>query len=160
MCRMNEKDKDAAIVAALTALTEKVASLTPKPAERIDGDELQRRILAELRGVGRPAPKMEHLIGCKSELTGATFDVEIQGGKVTCLPNYTLPAGHDKHIADGGLVPDGIELVLKGDNYTYRVWLKDTFWIVDLKTFVGKPPLPSLLRSAQPQTHPADVAAE
>jgi hypothetical protein len=38
------------------------------------------------------------------------------------------------------------------------VWLKDTFWIVDLKTFVGRAPLPSLVLSAK--TQPVDVAAE
>lgn len=114
------------------------------PAARMTADEVQRRVMAEIRGEGRPAPVVEELFALKSEDTGATFDVVIEGGKVSALPNYRYPEGIDKHIDEGGLVPQGMAIVEEGGDWGYRLWRTKEFWIKDLTRFVGKVLPPSM----------------
>jgi hypothetical protein len=103
-------------------------------------------------------------------LHGATFDAEthfkpvlVDGklvgkmGTAVCktIRNYMLPTGYDAHLADGGLVPSGMKIVPldqlssgEGDvREGYGQWLAETFWMADLKRFVGRP-IPAHVRPA------------
>jgi hypothetical protein len=119
------------------------------PLPRIGVDELATKVLGEIRGEGRPAPAIEELFALRSEDTGATFDVFIQGGKVSALPNYRYPEGIDKHASEGGLVPQGMSVTEEGDDWGYRLWRTKEFWIKDLTRFVGKPLPPSMRAQVQ-----------
>lgn len=126
-------------------------------------DELHEKLMASLRGQDQDLEPF-HLIevhqGCLSD-TGATFDAEVhypalrKGGKIVgrdakrglvkVLSNYTWPEGVDKHVSQGGLVPDGMEMKeLSGqwigqETDAYRQWKYEEFYKADNKRYVGKP---------------------
>lgn len=126
--------------------------------EKFTGD------MAAMRGHDRP-PLVERMIACKSPATGSTFQariVESRGwpqGKVVDLVDYTHPDGIDKHVADGGIVPDGLNIRIGADragkaklpdgteitisvgDFTpeYKMWKYAEYWKRDLVEFVGKP---------------------
>lgn len=145
---MKEDAKDQGIVAALTALVERLERLEAKatPEGRISADELQQRIVAEIRGKDRPLPPSEILKGCRSELTGGVFDAWIENGLVKELRNYVHAPGYDKHEAEGGRVPNGMPIDPE-DKFGYAKWLSDE-WRRDLAMFVGKPPMSFMKRAA------------
>lgn len=120
--------------------------------------------MGAMRGHDRP-PLVERTIACKSPLTGSTFTariVESRGwpqGRIVDLVDYTHPAGIDKHVSDGGIVPDGLTIHIGADragkatlpdgteiavsigDFTpeYKMWSYETFWKRDLAEFNGKP---------------------
>lgn len=135
----------AAISAALAPILERFA-----PQERINADELQKKIMNELRGVGRPSPPAETVERCVSEDTGASFDLWIEGGLVKELRNYVPAPGYDVSVEAGGRVPKGMK-VDPDDKVGYAKWLSDE-WRTDIRRYVGRAPFPSMLREARERT--------
>jgi hypothetical protein len=59
-------------------------------------------------------------VACKSEETGATFIAHVNesrpfpAGRIISLGGYTHPIGITTYRKDGGLVPDGLQILLAG----------------------------------------------
>ena len=160
------------------------------PAPVVTGkspDELHASMMEDIRGSTDDVERIglsETIVGVKSDLGaadsegnlhGATFDAVVnwqpvhKGGKlvgrtskckVTTLANYAWPAGIDVHLSAGGLVPDGMEMLVANDKTRetdqYKQWKYETFYKADCQRFVGRP-LPAHLR-AQP-TQPTQAAS-
>jgi hypothetical protein len=109
-------------VAALSALggireilAELVEARFQKGITEKDADQQYEEQLALVRK--RNPPLHEEAIECVSPLTKSTFIAICQRGRapgstwrVVSLADYTLPAGWDVHVKDGGLVPDGCDI--------------------------------------------------
>lgn len=135
----------------------------------LTADETMAKLMAALRGQqeGLDALGLVEIVeGCTSDISGATFDAEVQypvvkhmgkivgklenKGVVKVMRNYAWPAGIDKHVADGGVVPDGMTMHELGPSGTqetdaFRQWKYETFAKADNRRFVGKP-LPAHVR--------------
>ncbi len=102
--------------------------------------------------------KSHRSIACKSEETGATFDANINAsrtfanGRVVGLGNYRHPPSAYIHQAQGGRVPDGLQIFSnaassvrpgeeprKGELTPYFLqWRYEEFWKADLRRYNGK----------------------
>lgn len=130
-------------VKPLAEKLERIEGSVVPPTTGMTPDERHELMMSELRGKGRPGPPESTIEGCRSEDTGATFNARTVSGKVVNLDAYTLPAGLDKHVSEGGLVPEGMVITNEGDDWAYRQWVWTTFWQADLRRFIGKPLPPS-----------------
>ncbi len=87
------------------------------------------------RGRDNPPLKVSIVEGIESP-TGGKFDAKIDhNDRVVDLLNYTWPAGTDKPVASGGLVPDGYRI----GEQLHKHWLWTDFRQADINAFVGKP---------------------
>lgn len=130
-------------------------------------DEAIQKALDRHRGKDRPLPP-EELVECASPITGATFTARLiasrtyPAGRVIELLEYTRPAGWDRHKVDGGLVPDGMEMVSQfrpgKPDALYANWVRKTFWEKDLEVLVGRA-LPPQWRVDAARAGTADVPA-
>jgi hypothetical protein len=91
-------------------------------------------------------------IPCKSEETGATFDAHVlesrdaklyPQGRIVNLRNYKHPEGTETYQSNGGLVPDGLQILVHGagpGTYTdtYKQWRWTTFYQTDLRRYVQR----------------------
>jgi hypothetical protein len=168
----------------LSRIEQLEAQKTPA-VEKLTGDQIHAQMMKALRGQSEDIAGIglvEVIENCVSDLGapdsegvmhGATFDAELQytpvivDGKIVgkrgapvCkrIFNYRLPAGCDKHLAEGGIVPAGmtiatLEQIERGDvdREGYAQWLAETFWQADLKRFVGKQ-LPAHVRPVLAKT--------
>lgn len=187
MAKNEEAEALASVLArVLNPIVERLERLEAVVAPKEDGatspDELHFKLMASLRGQDQEIESIglvEIVHGCMSD-TGATFDAEVhypplkRGGRVVgkdpkkpivkVLLNYTWPEGIDKHVADGGLVPDGMDMKeLSGmwvgqETDNYRQWKYDEFTKADARRYVGKP-LPSNIRRVTPPVAPVAQTA-
>jgi hypothetical protein len=119
-------------------------AMKPSIDPNMTPDERHQMVMRELRGVDRPPAHRSWIAkDCPSEDTGARFDADMRDEIVMTFASYTFPAGIDKNIADGGIVPDGIKVTEEGADYSYRHWRWTNFLQADLRRFVGKPLPPS-----------------
>jgi hypothetical protein len=118
----------------------------------------QEAKLAEL-----PKPQRHRKVPCRSEETGATFTACIvesrscPAGRFVTLEDYRHPAGVMTYQSNGGLVPDGMQILRAGTaapsegaqipkhdfNPYYLQWRWTEFYQRDLRRFAGKPLLAS-----------------
>jgi len=175
----------------LDPLVDRIAQLEANrgPVEdKRTADEKYHELMAAIRGQSEDIAGLglvEIVEGCTSDLgatdadgtqRGARFDAEVQykpvvvNGKIVSksgpptvrnLLNYTLPEGHDRHQAQGGIVPNGMTMKEIGADHQeklsdgYKQWLWESFWQADLRRFVGKQ-LPAHVR---PQAPPVATTA-
>jgi hypothetical protein len=147
--------RDEQLDRALSLLEGRGASMA-----EVSEDEKVAALVADLEGKTRPSPR-QRLIPGLSRRTGATFMfrvVESRGfkeGRIVELVDYKYPEGVDKHVQDGGIVPDGM-MMTRADNGKelplFRQWRYDNFWKSDLNEFIGKP-------LSVRDVEPADLAA-
>jgi hypothetical protein len=176
------KNEDAESLASiltriLAPLAERIERIESKAAPAAatatpSADETMAQLMAALRGQQPELDTIglvEVLEGCVSDMTGASFAAEthypvvkVMGkpvgkdaarGVVRVMRSYVLPAGASKHVAEGGLVPDGMvmhELGPGGQQETdsFRQWTYDSFYKADAMRFVGKPLPPHVRREA------------
>lgn len=156
----------------LERLEARSAAANPPAAPPASADEQMAKLMAAMRGQQEGLEEfglVEVVEGCTSDVSGATFDAEVQypvikhmgkivgkgpKGIVKVMRNYAWPAGIDKHVAEGGVVPDGMtmnELGPGGQQETdaFRQWKYETFAKADNQRFVGKP-LPAHVRPPTP----------
>jgi hypothetical protein len=159
----------------------------PATPDKKTADETMAEMMAAIRGQSEDVAKIglvQVVDGCTSDLGvqdvdgqqhGATFDAELHfapvvvNGKiigksgapiVRNLLNYKLPAGHDRHLNAGGLVPNGMSMKELGMDHQeklsdgYKQWLWETFWQADLRRFVGRQ-LPPHVRPQAPSVQSA-----
>jgi hypothetical protein len=172
-----------------TELAELRAKIAPAAPEAMTADQVHAKMMAALRGQGSDVAAIglvEVITDCTSDLGapdkdgtmhGATFDAEVHYkpvlidakvvGKtgvpvVKNLLNYRLPAGVERHVKSGGLVPDGMQIedlskIASGevDRAGMGQWLAETFYIADLKRFVGRTLPPHVRPSRAPVAAPA-----
>lgn len=95
-------------------------------------------------------PKYRY-VPCKSEETGATFeahvlesrDAKFPQGRIVGMRNYTHPEGVEVYQSNGGLVPDGMQILVHGaaaGTYTpeFKQWRWTTFYQTDLRRYVQR----------------------
>jgi hypothetical protein len=136
------------------ALGEAIRSNRPQgPLEQAGFTAEQIAQLTEL-----PKPKRWREIACKSEESGATFYACVieskahPNGRITALKDYAHPIGVQSYQRDGGLVPDGMQILRGGAapphdektlpkhdyNPYYLQWRWQEFWKRDLQKHVGR----------------------
>jgi len=119
---------------------------------------------ARVAQLTEPTTPLRHRrVACKSEDTGATFTACViesrthPNGRIVALENYTHPPGTHTYRANGGLVPDQLQILRagigapqEGDkvprhdyNIFYLQWRWEEFWQKDLRRYAGKPLLSS-----------------
>jgi hypothetical protein len=161
--------------ATMQPLLERLERLEAGRASNLTPDQQFHKTLETIRGSTDDVETIglvEVVEGCKSDLgapdadgtmRGATFDAEIHytpvmnGGKLVAktskcrvvqLLRYRWPDGFDKHVSQGGLVPDGLEIKSDANARSgYDQWLWETFLQADTRRFVGKA-LPAHVRHA------------
>jgi hypothetical protein len=90
-------------------------------------------------------------IRCKSDETGATFEAHVlesrdttkfPHGRIVGVRGYTHPEGVDVFQSNGGLVPDGMQILVDGTATTlthmYKQWRWTTFYQTDLRRYVQR----------------------
>jgi hypothetical protein len=110
----------------------------------------------------KPVPLRWRRVACKSEETGATFTVHVvesrehPSGIMKSMENYLHPQGAFTFVSNGGVVPDGFQILKVGmappepsrDGNTipkqdfeshYLFWRWTEFWQKDLRRMSGKP---------------------
>lgn len=118
-----------------------------------------------------PAPKRWREVPCKSDDTGATFTAVVvesksfKEGRIIEIRDYQHPKGVATFQKDGGLVPDGMQIMRAGmagpdrdpntipkQDYTpfYLQWRWAEFWKRDLRRFAGSELKPSMMVSTTP----------
>jgi hypothetical protein len=153
----------------VSKIAELEARVNPPPPAKLSADEVHAKLMSTLRGQldeVREIGLVEVVECCTSDLgapdgagvmRGATFDVEVHykpvlidgkivgksgTGTVKTLINYRYPDGFDRHIKDGGVVPEGMEIHDQSkegaERAGYGQWLAETFWQADLKRFCGR----------------------
>lgn len=143
---MTEEQFHGAIAAAAKAAAEAVlAAHGPQvPVQKFEDaapDDQFHAMMRERRGQHLP-PLEVKTKSCKSHVTGATFDADVDhNGIVTSLPNYKYPEGIDQSVDSGGLVPHGLPMkdeTSGREHKLYSQWRWENFWQLDLRTYVGK----------------------
>ena len=157
MCHMSSKRDDGAATTGDNGLAEAIGAALAKhlapvlskfaPPDREAIDEARKRVIDEIRGVGRPMPEQMTVERCVSDDTGASFDLWIEGGIVKELRNYTPAPGYDKSVDEGGRVPRGMAIDPE-DKWGYARWLSDE-WRSDLARYVGRKPFDHMIRAAR-----------
>lgn len=113
------------------------------------GDPLAQPFSAEMDAFrGKHLPKqILRRIPCKSEETGSSFVALClqtgQGvyGKIVTIEEYLYPPGIGKHVRDGGIVPDGMQIRdANGQEVPlYKQWRWEEFWKKDLAYYNRRP---------------------
>lgn len=143
---MSEKKSFTLDAESLEALIEaKVAARLAQNAQaNVSSDPLAKR----LQDAARPEVQEETLVPCESPFTGARYTARVlksrawPQGRIVDLLDYKLPPGTDKHMNEGGLVPDGMIMSSpdgKGLTHDYKWWRYTSFIQRDLREFNGKP---------------------
>lgn len=142
----NDKPTPAPEMSTVEAIKLLAEALKPK-------SELEKAGLSpeQVKAVTEPptwVPRYRWIL-CKSEETGATFEAHVlesrnttkfPHGRIVGMRNYQRPAGHDVYEANGGLVPDGMQMVANGlQTPPYKQWLWTTFYQTDLRRYVQRP---------------------
>lgn len=102
--------------------------------------------VAELKGHNVPSAPYK-IVRCKSERTESTFGCRVvksrkfPQGRIISLDDYQHPAGTDKHVTEGGLVPEGMQIRGADGRPTpeYKQWRWEAYWQRDLRDYVGQP---------------------
>jgi hypothetical protein len=116
-------------------------------------DEQIVTALDRARGKDKPLPKEDH-VKCVSPLTGARFTAHLlwsrtyPEGRVIEIEDYERPPGWDVSRANGGAVPDGLEMKDQSGRPAkrYTNWLRIEYWQKDLVALISKP-LPAQWRA-------------
>ena len=131
------------------------ANRAPSPLERAG---LTPKQIAQIEEPLRPLRHRK--VACKSE-TGATFTACVvesrryPDGVVKTMEDYRHPAGTMTYQRDGGLVPDGMQILRLGTGVPaegtvipsheldifYKQWRWETFWQADLRAYCNGKPL-------------------
>lgn len=131
-----------AVKAAIDSARGPQPEVPGKAFEDATPDEQFHATMRERRGKHLPALPIKH-VACKSNVTGATFNAEINDrGIVVGLPDYAYPPGIDISSDEGGLVPRGMNPIDTTTGRPNKLWLKwrwENFWQIDLRAFVNKP---------------------
>lgn len=127
-----------AIISALKGSSSS-SELAPRPE-----DEAQASMIRKLQGLDRALPPTRRERR-KGRETGATFVALIvpnsvfPKGRVERIDDYTHPEGVDRHVQEGGLVPDGMSIRHPNTGTLqpkYKQWLYEAFLLGDLRRFV------------------------
>lgn len=89
----------------------------------------------------RPSEPQPEPVACISPITGSSFRARCRpDGRVLELLDYKEPEGIDKHVSEGGLVPDGAPIKDQNGRLDadYKQWRWTEFWFADLKAWIGK----------------------
>jgi hypothetical protein len=139
--RMIDSASRSAAMSAIEAY--KALSIDPRAGK--SPDELMAEALTSIR-YQKPHPQTD--VECVSLETGATFTAIVVAsrpypeGRVCRIDGYAHPDGIDRHVKDGGLVPDGIELRNRAngeESQDLKNWRWRTFWQADLLRYIGRP---------------------
>jgi hypothetical protein len=125
------------------------AARPPAPPEPPSLDERHEQFV-KAQQEDRPIHKEFAWGRVVSDETGASFVprvVQSRGypkGRVVELLDYQYPAGIDRHVNEGGLVPLGLPIANKSSTgdlaYTpqYKQWRYTDYWQSDLRRYVGR----------------------
>lgn len=122
------------------------AGKTALPPQRSENPDTSfAEDVARVRGTANPKRLVRH-IPCVSLETGATFTARVQEsaahplGRIIALNSYAYPTGFDRHVKEGGLVPDGLQMRTSQGGLVppYKQWLYEQFYKVDLNRYAGK----------------------
>lgn len=140
------KDEDVRITQGVVEALKLLGFKAPTEDTRTPDQRFQQSV-AELRQPAAQLPT-ETIKDCKSPNTGAVFDMFVCNGVCTEIPNYRKPEGHDKHQAEGGLIPNGLQLEDPNGkpHPSYLQHCYEAFWQADIRFFVGKP-VPPYMRT-------------
>lgn len=147
----NEKTRE---MTTAEAIAELARQLKPQTAAEKAG--LSPAQVKRLEEPGKPLRWRR--VACKSDATEATFTAYVSesrshpNGRIIALENYEHPPGTHTYRANGGLVPDQLQILRaglgapqEGDkvprhdyNIYYLDWRYKEFWLVDLTRFGGK----------------------
>lgn len=119
--------------------------LPERPQGSLSPDQQVNALVDQVKGNDREPHKIEEVPSMSLE-TKATFlavvttSKSFPSGRVLALKDYTYPQGIDSHVTEGGLVPEGMAILLPNGNpdRTYKQWRWENFWKVDLARYVGK----------------------
>lgn len=153
MAEKNAEKSDVKVIAE--AIGEAIRANRPQgPLEQAGFSEARIAELTE-----PPKPKKWREVKCRSEDTGATFTAcvvesrAMVAGRIIQLKDYRHPVASATFQKDGGLVPDGMQILRAGmaspnvdpntipkQDFTphYLAWRWQEFWKQDLKRHIGK----------------------
>jgi hypothetical protein len=137
----------------LKELVDQLLSRQPSDPNNLGLSEEKRRELT-----AGPAPRKFRVVRCKSEETESTFDCVVvesnkhPNGRITSMTNYKHPDKMFVMQANGGRVPDGMQILKENQagmnadleiprhqlSNQYLQWRWTEFWQKDLRRYVGK----------------------